>query len=47
MPGVVAHLSEELRSNTRIRTLPEEIVEYRRDRHDLTDDLAQAGWSKR
>ena len=46
MPGVVAHVSEELRSAVRIRTLPDEIVEYRRDRNNLGDGLCAAGWSE-
>lgn len=45
-PGVVAHVSEELQSKTRIRTLPDEIVNYARDRKDLADDLAAAGWAQ-
>ncbi|MGO6882988.1 citryl-CoA lyase [Rhizobium ruizarguesonis] len=44
-PGVVAHISEELQSKTRIRTLPDEIVDYTRDRKELHKDLVAAGWS--
>lgn len=44
MPGVIAHVSEELRSEVRIRALPDEIVDYPRTRRDLDGDLAAAGW---
>lgn len=44
LPGVVAHLSEELQSKTRIRIVPDEIAEYARERRDLKTDLAAAGW---
>ena len=46
MPGVVAHVSEELQSTVRIRTLPDEIVDYRRQRNDLANDLHAAGWTE-
>lgn len=46
MPGVVAHISEELQSNVRIRTVPQGTASYRRDRKALDDDLAAAGWPK-
>jgi citrate synthase len=46
LPGVVAHVSEELRSGVRIRTLPDEIVDYGRERHELGPDLASAGWGE-
>lgn len=45
MPGVVAHVSEELKSTVRIRTLPDEIVDYQRGRSNLPDDLIRAGWT--
>jgi citryl-CoA lyase len=47
MPGVIAHVSEELQSKVRIRTIPDEAVEYQRPRHDLGDDLKAAGWTDR
>lgn len=46
MPGVVAHVSEELQTKTRIRILPDEITEYPRTRKNLETDLAAAGWPK-
>lgn len=45
MPGVIAHVSEELRTNVRIRTVPDEIVSYTRTRRDLALDLAAHGWT--
>jgi citryl-CoA lyase len=44
MPGVVAHISEELTSKTRIRTVPDHDVAYERPRHDLHGDLKAKGW---
>ncbi|MBX5173344.1 citryl-CoA lyase [Rhizobium sp. NZLR1b] len=44
-PGVVAHISEELQSKTRIRTLPDDIVDYARERKELNRDMAAAGWT--
>jgi citryl-CoA lyase len=44
LPGVVAHISEELQTKTRIRIIPDEIAEYPRLRRDLKADLAAAGW---
>jgi citrate synthase len=44
MPGVIAHISEEMQSKVRIRTLPDEIVDYRRERHELAEGLNAAGW---
>jgi citryl-CoA lyase len=44
LPGVVAHVSEELRSQLRIRAVPDESVAYTRDRHELETDLAACGW---
>lgn len=46
MPGVIAHISEELRSNVRIRIAPDETVTYARVRRDLEADLAASGWKK-
>jgi len=44
MPGVVAHISEELQSKTRIRVVPDEVAFYPRDRRDFESDRAAAGW---
>lgn len=44
LPGVVAHISEELSSKVRIRTIPDSEVEYDRKRLDLAQDLADQGW---
>lgn len=44
LPGVIAHVSEELRSNVRIRVVPEETAHYARERKSLARDLAAAGW---
>jgi citryl-CoA lyase len=47
MPGVIAHVSEELQSKVRIRTVPDEAVDYQRSRRDLGGDLKEAGWADR
>lgn len=44
LPGVIAHISEELQSGYRIRVIPDEVAEYPRRRRDLAADLAAAGW---
>ncbi|MGE4246527.1 MAG: citryl-CoA lyase [Parvibaculaceae bacterium] len=44
MPGVIAHISEELRSDTRIRTVPDGSASYARERKALREGLASAGW---
>lgn len=44
IPGVVAHISEELQSKVRIRVVPDEAVDYARPRHNLAEDLAKQGW---
>jgi citrate synthase len=44
LPGVIAHISEELASKTRIRIVPDEVASYPRERRDLDADLAAAGW---
>jgi citryl-CoA lyase len=44
MPGVVAHVSEELQSKTRIRTISDSDVDYDRTRRDLAADLTEKGW---
>jgi citryl-CoA lyase len=45
MPGVIAHLSEEMQSKTRIRTIADSDVDYDRSRRDLGADLKAAGWT--
>jgi citrate synthase len=45
MPGVIAHLSEEMQSKVRIRTVPDDDVDYDRSRRDLNADLKSAGWT--
>lgn len=44
LPGVIAHLSEELASGVRIRTLPDSLVETQVDTLDLGRALESAGW---
>jgi citryl-CoA lyase len=44
VPGVIAHISEETESKVRIRTIPDEAVEYDRRRRDLDADLKEKGW---
>ncbi|HUF45590.1 MAG TPA: citryl-CoA lyase [Aestuariivirgaceae bacterium] len=44
LPGVIAHVSEELQSKVRIRVVPDDMVEYSRGRKQLKADLAAAGW---
>jgi citryl-CoA lyase len=45
LPGVIAHVSEELQTQTRMRMIPDETAHYPRARRDLDADLAAAGWS--
>jgi citryl-CoA lyase len=45
LPGVIAHVSEELQTQTRMRIVPDETAHYPRARRDLDADLAAAGWS--
>jgi citryl-CoA lyase len=47
VPGVIAHVSEEIQGNVRIRTVPDEAVAYERRRHDLAADLKNKGWNPR
>ncbi len=48
LPGVIAHISEELLSGTPIRVVPDELVEYDGGPpRDLEADLAGAGWATR
>ena len=46
MPGVIAHVSEEMQSKVRIRTIPDDAVDYDRQRRNLDADLKLAGWAK-
>lgn len=43
MPGVVAHISEELQSKVRIRAISDSEVDYARERRNFADDLANSG----
>jgi citryl-CoA lyase len=45
IPGVIAHISEEMQSKVRIRTVPDEAVDYDRPRRDLAADLKAGGWT--
>ena len=45
IPGVIAHVSEEMQSKVRIRTVPDEAVDYDRPRRDLATDLKAGGWT--
>ncbi|REE07479.1 citrate synthase [Paraburkholderia sp. BL27I4N3] len=44
LPGVIAHITEEMNSKVRIRTIPDETVTYERTRRDLEADLKSVGW---
>jgi citrate synthase len=45
MPGVVAHISEELRTGRPIRVVPEAMVDYGDGaEHDFATDRRSAGW---
>jgi len=44
MPGLIAHISEEMESGVRNRIVPDSIVEYPRERRDLASDMTAAGW---
>ena len=44
LPGVIAHVSEELASGRRIRTVPDDQVEYALDARDFGADRNTAGW---
>ncbi|MNF17620.1 citrate synthase [compost metagenome] len=43
MPGVVAHVSEELQSKVRIRAISDNEVDYARERRDFAADYAKSG----
>jgi citrate synthase len=44
-PGLIAHISEELKSGVRNRIIPDSIADYPRRRRNLDEDLAAAGWN--
>lgn len=44
-PGLIAHVSEELRSGVRVRIVPDSNVDYSRDRRNLASDMSARGWS--
>jgi citryl-CoA lyase len=46
LPGVIAHVSEELRSGHRIRIIPDQIASYPRLRRDLNSELKSKGWDE-
>jgi citrate synthase len=43
-PGVIAHVSEELRSGVINRIVPDSHADYGRERRNLAADMAEAGW---
>lgn len=43
MPGVIAHVSEEMQSKVRIRVIADESVDYDRQRRDFNEDYAARG----
>ncbi|MFF1831503.1 citryl-CoA lyase [Paenarthrobacter sp. NPDC058040] len=45
LPGVAAHVTEELRSRTAVRVIAADAVDYEVPKRDLGSDLAAAGWS--
>jgi citryl-CoA lyase len=47
LPGVIAHISEELRGGKPIRVIPDQLVDYGEPlRRDLAADRAAAGWPR-
>ena len=44
LPGVIAHVSEELSSGARLRIVPDSIAHYPRERRNLDADMERAGW---
>ncbi|MCO5396685.1 citryl-CoA lyase [Ralstonia soli] len=44
MPGLIAHISEELRGKIRIRGVADADASYSRERKNLKEDLDVAGW---
>ncbi len=45
LPGVVAHISEELASGQGLRAIPQEQVDYDVPNRELAADMARAGWT--
>lgn len=43
MPGVIAHISEEMQSKVRIRAISDSEVDYARERRNFAEDLAKSG----
>jgi citryl-CoA lyase len=43
-PGLIAHISEEMQSGAINRIVPDDNVTYARDRRNLDEDCAAAGW---
>lgn len=44
MPGVIAHIAEEMKGAIRIRTVPDELIDTQVERQNLADAMAEAGW---
>lgn len=44
VPGLIAHISEEMQSGVRNRLVPDSLVEYASPRRDVANGLADAGW---
>ena len=44
LPGLIAHISEEMQSGVRNRLVPDSHVEYSTPRRDVASGLAKAGW---
>ena len=44
LPGVIAHIAEEMKSGARIRTVPDEMVNTSVERRELEPALTSAGW---
>lgn len=44
MPGLIAHISEELRAKIRIRGVADSDASYLQERKNLKDDMRGAGW---
>ena len=44
MPGLIAHISEELRAKIRIRGVADSDASYLQERKNLKDDMLGAGW---
>jgi citrate synthase len=44
-PGLIAHVSEEIREGAPLRVVPDSIARYSKERRELAVDLVAAGWS--